>query len=86
MRSPYTGAGLEMYQCPLSYGFYENADLMPNTSALLLEAYADRKLGMMPAWGQASALYQQAMHLIDAYRAEREAEQIEAMKPKKPIK
>ncbi len=68
-----------MLCCPISYGFYEDADLTPNTSALLIEAWTDRKAGIVPPWGEGSALYHAAMHHIGGLVSERESEQLDAM-------
>lgn len=79
---PYAGAGLELTECPLSYGFYQDRDFTPSLSALLLEEYADFKVGVVPGWGQGSALYHRAMRIIRSYVSEREAELLDKHKAK----
>lgn len=69
---PWVGAGLELYECPISFGFHD-----PVANGLLA-AYNDREAGIVPPWGQGSALYHVAMHWIHQCRLEREAE---LMKP-----
>lgn len=75
---------MELLQCPLSYGFYASPDFTPNRSALLLSEYDDRKAGIVPPWGEGSALYHSAMRYISSLVSEREQEQLDAIKSKSP--
>lgn len=70
MRPFYIGAGLKMLECPLS-GFHDPLIVG------LVAAYADREAGIVPPWGEGSALYYEAMTYLHATVKEREAQQIE---------
>lgn len=70
---------MSMYQCPISFGFYERPDLTPSLSALLIEEWRNRKAGIVPPWGSGSALYHQAMSYIGNLVSEREGEQVKAL-------
>lgn len=79
---PYEGADLTLTTCPISFGFYSDRNFTPNLSGLLLEEYADAKAGIVPRWGEGSALYHRAMRVIRSLVAERESELLEAAKVK----
>jgi len=70
---PYVGGGLHLYECPISFAFHDPL------SAGLLSAYQDRQDGIIPPWGEGSALYHEAMGIIHAYVKEYERLKIEKL-------
>ena len=71
---PHVGAGLELFECPISYGFYADRSFTPSLSAELIAEWRDREAGIVPRWGEGSILYHTAMHLIQSFVTERRDE------------